>query len=119
MISTWHSKGHALSSVGLKKSHTSIRTRERRSSRFVIRTDITLRSVRSLGAKMRTIGNADCSRSSHELAGHRDGPTWRPPTLALTEHKEYRSMKPKNTICLWFDKDALEAARFYVATFPD
>ena len=28
-------------------------------------------------------------------------------------------MTPKNTICLWFDKDALEAARFYEATFPD
>jgi len=28
-------------------------------------------------------------------------------------------MKPKNTICLWFDKDALDAARFYAATFPD
>jgi predicted 3-demethylubiquinone-9 3-methyltransferase (glyoxalase superfamily) len=28
-------------------------------------------------------------------------------------------LKPKNTICLWFDKDALEAARFYAATFPD
>ena len=28
-------------------------------------------------------------------------------------------MKPKNTICLWYDKDALEAARFYGATFPD
>jgi predicted 3-demethylubiquinone-9 3-methyltransferase (glyoxalase superfamily) len=28
-------------------------------------------------------------------------------------------MKPKNTICLWFDKDALEATRFYAATFPD
>jgi len=28
-------------------------------------------------------------------------------------------MKPKNTICLWFDKDALAAARFYAATFPD
>src|SRR3954451_3040173 len=28
-------------------------------------------------------------------------------------------MKPKNTICLWFDTDALEAAQFYVATFPD
>ena len=28
-------------------------------------------------------------------------------------------MKPKNTICLWFDKDALDAASFYVATFPD
>lgn len=27
--------------------------------------------------------------------------------------------KPKNTICLWFDKDALEAARFYAATFPN
>ena len=28
-------------------------------------------------------------------------------------------MTPKNTICLWFDTDALEAARFYAATFPD
>ncbi len=28
-------------------------------------------------------------------------------------------MTPKNTICLWFDKDALEAAEFYAATFPD
>src|ERR1041384_1952761 len=28
-------------------------------------------------------------------------------------------MTPKNTICLWFDKDAHEAARFYAATFPD
>lgn len=28
-------------------------------------------------------------------------------------------MKPKNTICLWFDHDAEEAARFYAETFPD
>src|SRR5467141_5123948 len=35
------------------------------------------------------------------------------------EHKEHTNMKPKNTICLWFDKDAQEAARFYAATFPD
>ena len=28
-------------------------------------------------------------------------------------------MISKNTICLWFDKDALEAAQFYAATFPD
>jgi predicted 3-demethylubiquinone-9 3-methyltransferase (glyoxalase superfamily) len=28
-------------------------------------------------------------------------------------------MVPKNTICLWFDKDAEAAARFYAATFPD
>jgi 2-polyprenyl-6-hydroxyphenyl methylase/3-demethylubiquinone-9 3-methyltransferase len=25
----------------------------------------------------------------------------------------------KNTICLWYDRDAEEAARFYAATFPD
>jgi 2-polyprenyl-6-hydroxyphenyl methylase/3-demethylubiquinone-9 3-methyltransferase len=25
----------------------------------------------------------------------------------------------KNTICLWYDKDAEEAARFYAKTFPD
>lgn len=28
-------------------------------------------------------------------------------------------MTPKNTICLWFEKDALGAANFYAATFPD
>ena len=26
---------------------------------------------------------------------------------------------PKNLICLWYNKDALDAARFYAATFPD
>ena len=26
---------------------------------------------------------------------------------------------PKNTICLWYDGDAEEAARFYAGTFPD
>jgi predicted 3-demethylubiquinone-9 3-methyltransferase (glyoxalase superfamily) len=28
-------------------------------------------------------------------------------------------MIPKNTICLWYDSDALGAATFYAATFPD
>jgi predicted 3-demethylubiquinone-9 3-methyltransferase (glyoxalase superfamily) len=28
-------------------------------------------------------------------------------------------MIPKNTICLWFDKDAEQAAEFYAQTFPD
>jgi len=28
-------------------------------------------------------------------------------------------MTPKNTICLWYDHDAEEAARFYARTFPD
>ncbi|RMC32057.1 VOC family protein [Paracoccus alkanivorans] len=26
---------------------------------------------------------------------------------------------PKNTICIWYDKDAEAAAHFYAATFPD
>ena len=26
---------------------------------------------------------------------------------------------PKNTISLWYDRDAEAAARFYAATFPD
>jgi predicted 3-demethylubiquinone-9 3-methyltransferase (glyoxalase superfamily) len=29
------------------------------------------------------------------------------------------SAMAKNTICLWYDKDAEAAARFYAATFPD
>lgn len=28
-------------------------------------------------------------------------------------------MTAKNTICLWFDDDALKAATFYASTFPD
>lgn len=28
-------------------------------------------------------------------------------------------MIPKNTICLWYDREAEAAARFYAATFPD
>ncbi len=28
-------------------------------------------------------------------------------------------MAAKNTICVWYDKDALGAAEFYAATFPD
>jgi predicted 3-demethylubiquinone-9 3-methyltransferase (glyoxalase superfamily) len=28
-------------------------------------------------------------------------------------------MTPKNTICLWYEKDAVAAAEFYAATFPD
>jgi predicted 3-demethylubiquinone-9 3-methyltransferase (glyoxalase superfamily) len=28
-------------------------------------------------------------------------------------------VKPKNTICLWYDKDALDAARFSESTLPN
>ena len=29
------------------------------------------------------------------------------------------NIQPKNTVCLWFEKDAQGAAEFYAATFPD
>ncbi len=29
------------------------------------------------------------------------------------------SSRPKNTVCLWYDGNAEEAARFYAETFPD
>ena len=47
------------------------------------------------------------------------------PGLAWTDRvansrvKESMNMQPKNTICLWFDKDAVDAAHFYAATFPN
>jgi 2-polyprenyl-6-hydroxyphenyl methylase/3-demethylubiquinone-9 3-methyltransferase len=28
-------------------------------------------------------------------------------------------MTPKNTICIWYDHDAVEAAHFYASVFPD
>ena len=28
-------------------------------------------------------------------------------------------MTPKNTICLWYDSTAVDAANFYAETFPD
>jgi predicted 3-demethylubiquinone-9 3-methyltransferase (glyoxalase superfamily) len=37
----------------------------------------------------------------------------------LEHGQEYTTLKPKNTICLWFDTDAQDAASFYAATFPD
>ena len=40
-------------------------------------------------------------------------------SFALIGHKEHTHMKPKNTICLWFDKHAHDSARFYAATFPE
>ncbi len=31
----------------------------------------------------------------------------------------HMNTQPKNTICLWYEKDAQAAAEFYAATFPD
>jgi predicted 3-demethylubiquinone-9 3-methyltransferase (glyoxalase superfamily) len=36
-----------------------------------------------------------------------------------TKQRERTATMNKNTICLWYDNDALGAARFYEATFPN
>jgi predicted 3-demethylubiquinone-9 3-methyltransferase (glyoxalase superfamily) len=40
-------------------------------------------------------------------------------TTVATQDVNAFPAPPKNTICLWFDRDALEAARFYADTFPN
>ena len=40
------------------------------------------------------------------------------PELALTAKGQAMAIA-KNTICIWYDKDAEAAARFYAETFPD
>jgi predicted 3-demethylubiquinone-9 3-methyltransferase (glyoxalase superfamily) len=42
-----------------------------------------------------------------------------PISHATFDTTEAAHMIPKNTICIWYDKDALDAANFYAATFPD
>jgi len=37
----------------------------------------------------------------------------------LPNQRRKRTIMKKNTICLWYNKDAEEAARFYARTFPD
>jgi len=88
-LAPWRFKGHALSPVVSKRSHTTIRTLERRS--FAPRSGRILRYDQSaLGAKMRTICNADCSRSSHELGAtemDRPGDHWRSPDRTQGAYK--------------------------------
>jgi len=43
----------------------------------------------------------------------------RPPLFDLIRPRRPDDLNPKNTICLWFNKDAHDAARFYAATFPN
>jgi predicted 3-demethylubiquinone-9 3-methyltransferase (glyoxalase superfamily) len=38
---------------------------------------------------------------------------------ATTEEAEEGRIMEKNTVCLWYDRDAEAAARFYAQTFPD
>jgi predicted 3-demethylubiquinone-9 3-methyltransferase (glyoxalase superfamily) len=39
--------------------------------------------------------------------------------LPVVTDEDRRTSMKKNTICLWYDHDAEEAARFYARTFPD
>src|SRR4051812_35190181 len=39
--------------------------------------------------------------------------------LSRSEVERCGDAMAKNTICLWYDKDAEAAARFYAQTFPD
>jgi predicted 3-demethylubiquinone-9 3-methyltransferase (glyoxalase superfamily) len=40
-------------------------------------------------------------------------------TALRPKHEEHTMKIANNTICLWFNKDAEDAARFYAATFPN
>jgi predicted 3-demethylubiquinone-9 3-methyltransferase (glyoxalase superfamily) len=54
------------------------------------------------------------------LAGARGARGARALWFMLPIHLQRRTdMVSKNTICLWFNNDALDAARFYAETFPD
>src|SRR4051794_13058104 len=46
-------------------------------------------------------------------------PIRRARTFPWSAARERRVPMKKNTICLWYDHDAEEAARFYARTFPD
>ena len=39
--------------------------------------------------------------------------------IRLIEWRSDMVNPAKNTICLWYDRDAEDAARFYAKTFPD
>jgi 2-polyprenyl-6-hydroxyphenyl methylase/3-demethylubiquinone-9 3-methyltransferase len=41
------------------------------------------------------------------------------PDIDLPSQPRRTKMVSKNTICLWYDRDALDAAKFYAETFPD
>src|SRR6185369_7802071 len=59
------------------------------------------------------------SRGGHRLSIRRDTLTETGVASSGSVETGDNDMNAKNTICLWYDKDAEEAARFYAATFPD
>ena len=76
--------------------------------------DIRSSAILNVTGKTRVIKGEDRAFLSVAMVGCKHKSTqW------LTSRQGAYDMKPKNTICLWFNKDAHEAARFYAATFPD
>ena len=72
-----------------------------------------------LGRFRRSTSHKRDSVSQMRAACHREEPWFSYVLPHEPEHEEHTKMKPQNTICLSFDKEALEAARFYAATFPN
>jgi len=50
---------------------------------------------------------------------HRKRPAQDYIATLLTPRRRRNEMMSKNTICLWYDGTALDAANFYAKTFPD
>ena len=79
--------------------------------------EVTFRSVPG-GTAVRVTFDPE---TTHPLDQQRQG--WQAILDNFKRHVEAQSASrtavPKNTICLWYDHDAEEAARFYARTFPD
>src|SRR5690348_13899869 len=64
--------------------------------------------------------NQDVSEPASPYRARDNGNESKHPTfLKLKGHDMAKKTIAKNRICLWYDKDAEAAARFYAATFPD
>ena len=64
--------------------------------------------------------NEDPTRRRHTVGAINPRRWYAPTPLYPQEKEEVMMMKQaKNTICLWYDGDAEDAARFYAKTFPD
>src|SRR5688500_3145745 len=71
--------------------------------------------VQDISPSAITPGEACCKCSLRKPSRSRG-----PEPASISKHKTTeKNMIPKNTICLWYNRDALDAAKFYAATFPD
>ncbi|MGZ2428759.1 putative 3-demethylubiquinone-9 3-methyltransferase (glyoxalase superfamily) [Rhizobium redzepovicii] len=64
------------------------------------------------------LGALSCRRGNKLQGLEKHGLLLISPREFETKRERTRAMA-KNTICVWYDKDAEAAARFYAATFPD